>query len=198
MGNRDSKICPYTWDERIEDFISLLCYKVKGSNVSPFPNKIFESVSLLSTLIILFFLKHENNNDDIFVQIKNRAKDITSKEIVETEFNYWIENFQPIKKLLLEYLIIQENDIRTIHITNLVEKCNLFFEEILKSEKIIHLIPFTTTFAIVHFTVLREFLKLQTVNNNSYFLFLFFFFFLFFLMTNTFFSQILGLKSLKK
>ena len=68
----------------------------------------------------------------------------------------------------MEYLIIQEEDIRAIHITNIVEKCNLFFDEILKSEKIIHLIPFTITFAIVHFTVLRESLKLQTVI-NSYF-----------------------------
>jgi hypothetical protein len=63
----------------------------------------------------------------------------------------------------LEYLAIQENDIRAIHVTNLIEKCNSFFEEILKSEKIMHLIPFTVAFAIVHFTVLRESLKLQTV-----------------------------------
>ena len=119
-----------------------------------------------------FFLKRENSNDDIFTQIKDRAKDITNKEIVETEYTYWIRNLQPIKKLLLEYLTIQEEDIKAIHITKLVEKCNLFFDELLKSEKIIHLMPFTITFAIVHFTVLRESLKLQTVIIiNYYFLF---------------------------
>jgi hypothetical protein len=53
----------------------------------------------LSALVILFFLKHESNNDDIFVQIKDKAKDITSKEIVETEFDFWIRNFQQIKKI---------------------------------------------------------------------------------------------------
>jgi hypothetical protein len=155
----------YSWDDRMNEFISVLCHNVKAedSKAKPVQNELFLSIPLLSTLVILFFVKHKKNDDDIFVQIKDRAKNITSKEIIETEFNYWIEKFQPIKKLFLEYLIIQEDDIRTIHITNLVEKCNSFFEEILKSEKIIHLIPFTTTYVIVHFTVLRESLKLQTV-----------------------------------
>ncbi|GBC05053.1 hypothetical protein RclHR1_00600016 [Rhizophagus clarus] len=155
----------YSWDDRMEEFLSILCHTIKAedSKIRPAQNETFLGLPLLSTLVILFFLKHENN-DDIFVQINDRVKDIISKEIVETEFNDWIRNFQPIKKLLLEYLAIQENDIRVIHITNLVEKCNLFFEEILKSEKIMHLIPFTVTFATIHFTVLREFLKLQTSN----------------------------------
>ncbi|GBC05055.1 hypothetical protein RclHR1_00600018 [Rhizophagus clarus] len=155
----------YSWDDRMEEFISILCHTVKAedSKIKSVQNEIFLNLPLLSTLVILFFLK-QGSNDDIFVQIKDRAKDITSKEIVETEFSYWIINFQPIKKLLLEYLIIQEDDIRAIHIENLVEKCNSFFEEILKSEKLIHLIPFTITFAIIHFTVLRESLKLQTSN----------------------------------
>ncbi|GBC05061.1 hypothetical protein RclHR1_00600024 [Rhizophagus clarus] len=156
----------YSWDDRMDDFISILNHNVKVSSDSnkPVSNKIFLNVSLLSSLVFLFFVKHENNDNDIFVQIKDRAKNIISKEIIETEFNDWIRNFQPIKRLLLEYLVIQENDIRITHITNLVEKCNLFFEEILKSEKLMHLIPFTATFAIVHFTVLRESLKLQTPN----------------------------------
>ncbi|CAB4495232.1 uncharacterized protein OCT59_010258 [Rhizophagus irregularis] len=164
MNETDDKT--YSWDDRIDDFMSILYNKVKDSKDSNkfIPNKIFLNVSLLSTLIFLFFVNHENNDDDIFVQIKDKAKDITCKEIVETELNYWIRKFQPIKKLLLEYLVIQENDIRVIHITNLVEKCNLFFEEISKNEKIMHLIPFTVTFAIMHFTVLRESLKLQTSN----------------------------------
>ncbi|RGB29330.1 hypothetical protein C1646_324789 [Rhizophagus diaphanus] len=145
----------YSWDDRMEEFMTILCHSIKaeGSKIKP---EIFLSIPLLSTLVFLFFIKHENNGDDIFVQIKDRAKDITSKEIVETEYNNWIRNFQPIKKLLLEYLIIQEDDIRATHITSLVGKCNLFFEEILKSEKIIHLMPFTITFAIVHFTVLNH------------------------------------------
>jgi hypothetical protein len=169
----------YSWDDRMDEFMSILCHDVNAedSKVKSVQNEIFLDIPLLSTLVILFFLKYKKN-DDIFVQIKDRAKDITSKTIVETEFNYWIRHFQPIKKLLLEYLAIQEDDIRAIHVTNLVEKCNSFFEEILKSEKTIHLIPFTVTFAILHFTVLRESLKLQTVNNNSYLLFLFFFFFI--------------------
>lgn len=181
MNETDDKT--YSWDDRIDDFISILYNKVKDSEDSNkfIPNKIFLNVSLLSTLIFLFFVNHENNNDDIFVQIKDKVKDITCKEIVETELNDWIRKFQPIKKLLLEYLVIQENDIKVIHITNLVEKCNLFFEEILKNEKIMHLIPFTVTFAIVHFTVLRESLKLQTVIIILifFFLLLFFFFILF-------------------
>jgi hypothetical protein len=170
----------YSWDDRMEEFMSVLCHNVKAkdSKIKPVQNEIFLSIPLLSTLVILFFLKHKKNDDDIFVQIKDRVKDITSKEIIETEFNYWIRKFQPIKKLLLEYLIIQEDDIRVIHITSLVEKCNLFFEEILKSEKIIHLIPFTVTFAIVHFTVLRESLKLRTVI-IIFILFYLLFFFLF-------------------
>ncbi|CAB4386966.1 unnamed protein product [Rhizophagus irregularis] len=153
----------YSWDDRMEEFMTILCHNVKAED-SKIKPEIFLSIPLLSTLVILFFIKHENNGDDIFVQIKDRAKDITCKEIVETEYNNWIRNFQPIKKLLLEYLIIQEDDIRATHITSLVEKCSLFFEEILKSEKIIHLMPFTITFAIIHFTVLRESLKLQTSN----------------------------------
>ncbi|RGB29332.1 hypothetical protein C1646_324776 [Rhizophagus diaphanus] len=168
--------------------MSILYNKVKDSKDSNkfIPNKIFLNVSLLSTLIFLFFVNHENNDDDIFVQIKDKAKDITCKEIVETELNNWIRKFQPIKKLLLEYLVIQENDIRVIHITNLVEKCNLFFEEISKNEKIMHLMPFTVTFAIMHFTVLRESLKLQTVIIILIFFFITFFLFLFFLMTKFF------------
>ncbi|GBC05054.1 hypothetical protein RclHR1_00600017 [Rhizophagus clarus] len=159
----------YSWDDRMEEFLSILCHTVKAedSKIRPVQN-IFLSLPLLSALTILFFLKHENNDDDdIFVQIKDRAKDIISKEIIEIEFNNWIRNFQPIKKLLLEYLVTRENDIRAIHIANLVEKCNSFFEEILKSEKIIHLIPFTITFAIIHFTVLRESLKLRTFQSDG-------------------------------
>ncbi|RIA84948.1 hypothetical protein C1645_831523 [Glomus cerebriforme] len=136
--------------------MSVLCDKSTIS-FKPTPNnKIFRSIPLLSTLTILFFIKHKNKDDDIFTQIKDKVKDITSIEIIETELNNWIKNFQPIKNLLLEYLIIQEEYKKCIHVTNLVEKCNLFFEDLLKSENIIHLIPFTITFAIVHLTVLKE------------------------------------------
>ncbi|CAI2162257.1 14517_t:CDS:2, partial [Funneliformis geosporum] len=101
--------------------------------------------------------------DDIFTTIKGRVKDIISQEIIDTEMDQQIKNLRLIKGLLLEYLVIQKDD-RDILISNLVEKCNLFFESLLKNEKIFHLIPFTITFAIVHLTVLRESFKLKMSN----------------------------------
>src|SRR5204863_7859234 len=131
-------------------------------------------------LVILFFLEHDDDydeyqytehddeTDDIFVQIKYRMEDIVSQEIIRTEIDKQIRNFQPIKKLLLEYLIIHKNK-RAIHVERLTEKCKLFFEDLLKSEKIIHLIPFTITFAVVHLTVLGESIKLDMVMSYELF-----------------------------
>ncbi|CAG8667207.1 9410_t:CDS:2 [Funneliformis mosseae] len=149
----------YSWDERIDDFMSVL------HNKSVSTTKIFLKMSLLSTLVILFFLKNDEEKiteqDDIFTQIKVRTKHLISQEIINTEIDEQIRNFQHIKELLLKYLINQKGE-PAILITNLVEKCNLFFENLLKSEKIFHIIPFTITFAIVHLTILRESLKLKT------------------------------------
>src|SRR4051812_35410597 len=166
----------YLWDERIEDFMSVLFHKnVKNSHftsIKPIPtNKIFLNIPLLSNLVILFFFGEDEvtkEDDDIFTQIKDRAKGIVSQEIINIEFDKQIKNFQPIKELLLEYLTIQK-DKRATHITNLVEKCNSFFDDLLRSEKIIHLIPFTVTFAIVHLTILREVTIILISSKNYYY-----------------------------
>ncbi|RGB29734.1 hypothetical protein C1646_311063 [Rhizophagus diaphanus] len=129
-------------------------------------NKVFLTIPLLSTLAILFFLEYEEYDKtievDIFTQIKDRVKDIISQEYID-EIDNQIKNLKPIKKLLLEYLVIQK-DKRATHITNLIENCNSFFQDLLKNEKITYLIPFTITFAIVHLTVLKESLKLKVPN----------------------------------
>ncbi|CAI2187069.1 9196_t:CDS:1 [Funneliformis geosporum] len=99
----------YSWDERINDFISILHNKNVNKSIST--KKIFSSLSLLSNLVILFFLENEEKSitkkDDIFTRIKNRVKNIISQEIIDTEIDQQIKNLQPIKKLLLEYLVIQ-------------------------------------------------------------------------------------------
>ncbi|CAI2161640.1 20156_t:CDS:2 [Funneliformis geosporum] len=149
----------YSWDERIDDFMSIF------HNDSVPTKKIFLNLSFLSTLVIIFFLENGEENitkqDDIFTEIKVRSKHLISQEIIDTKIDEQIRNFQPIKELLLEYLVTQK-DKRSILITNLVKECNLFFENLLKSENIFHLIPFTITFAIVHLTVMRTSLKLNT------------------------------------
>ncbi|CAG8480747.1 17744_t:CDS:1 [Funneliformis caledonium] len=150
----------YSWDERIDDFMSVLHNK---NNKSISTNKAFSNLSLLSILVISFFLENDEEKitkrEDIFTRIKDRVKLIISQEIIDTEMDQQIKNFKPIKELLLEYLVIQERDLL---LSNIVKKCDLFFENLLISEKNFHLIPFTITFAIVHLTVLREFIKLKT------------------------------------
>ncbi|CAG8657781.1 13132_t:CDS:1 [Funneliformis mosseae] len=147
----------YSWDERIDDFISVLHNKNANKSIST--NKVFSNLSLLSILVISFFLENDEEKitkrEDIFTRIKDRVKLIISQEIIDTEMDQQIKNFKPIKELLLEYLVTQKRDL----FSNLVKKCDLFFENLLKSEKNFHLIPFTITFAIVHLTVLREYLK---------------------------------------
>src|SRR3954447_314755 len=159
-----------SWDERMEDFMSVLHDKNVDNSITPIKrtqnNMIFRNMSLLSTLVILFFLERNESSvhddtDDIFIRIKY-MKDIVSQEIIITEVDEQIRNFQPIKNLLLSYLVIQKSR-RNAHIANLAKGCNLFLDDLLKNEKIIHLIPFTITFAIVHLTVLGEFIKLDQV-----------------------------------
>src|SRR5256885_1795821 len=96
-----------SWDERMEEFISVLCYKNARysfftSTKSITTNKIFSNMSLLSTLVILFFLEHDEDknkitgqDDEIFTQIKDRTKNIISKEIINVEIDKLIKGFQP-------------------------------------------------------------------------------------------------------
>ncbi|GBB93608.1 hypothetical protein RclHR1_00220042 [Rhizophagus clarus] len=162
-------------DEKLENKILESCEKTiekissKKKELSAdklIANKVFLTIPLLSTLVILFFLEYEGYDkmieENIFTQINDRAKEIISKEYIN-EIDNQIKNLQPIKKLLLEYLVIQK-DKRTIHIKSLVENCNSFFQDLLKNENIIYLIPFTITFAIVHLTILRESIKLKMPN----------------------------------
>ncbi|PKC13639.1 hypothetical protein RhiirA5_410368, partial [Rhizophagus irregularis] len=129
-------------------------------------NKAFLTIPLLSSLVILFFLEYEEYDkmieENIFTQINGRVKVIISQKYIN-EIDNQIKNLQPIKKLLLEYLVIQKNK-RANHITRLVESCNSFFQDLLKNESNTYLIPLAITFAIVHLTVLRESIKLKMPN----------------------------------
>jgi hypothetical protein len=160
-------------DEKLENMILESCEKVfeevssKKKELSAdkvTTNKVFLTIPLLSTLVIFFFLEYEEYDEmieDIFTQINDRVKDIISQEYIN-EIDNQIKNLKPIKKLLLEYLVIQKNK-RAIHIASLFENCNSFFKDLLKNENITYLIPFTITFAIVHLTVLRESINLEMV-----------------------------------
>lgn len=118
-----------SWEERINSFFD-----------TPKPSY------LLPTLSSLYF---PHDDKSIFDQLPDLCKKFFKDGVISKE----LKNTQLVKiqQLLKGYL---GGDLKKM--SNLVEYCNKYYMNIMKSRDSMQLLPFTITFSFLHLTVLLE------------------------------------------